>query len=131
MTNFKSGCTRDRFLYLLKIFFLHQSLPAYVHLPHVWNIILKGRVLKIIVCDLLGFGDLIVKLDISTFPMVFSSIVVICSRKRSTSCSSSSLSVELQYIMTKKNTTLKIFFYRCEIVTWTFSHPRRRFPSPH
>ena len=33
---------RTWFLYLLKIFFLHQSLPAHVHLPHVWNIILKG-----------------------------------------------------------------------------------------
>ena len=33
---------RAWFLYLLKIFVLHQSLPAHVHLPHVWNIILKG-----------------------------------------------------------------------------------------
>ena len=32
----------------------------------------KEKVLKIIVCDLLGIGDLIVKLDILTLPMVCS-----------------------------------------------------------
>ena len=92
----------------------------------------KEKVLQIIdVCKLLGIGDLNVKLD-----NLADGFLKHCSHMLSEKVHLMQLLFPfgwIETIMTKKRHDLKIlfFFYRCEIVTWTFSHQRRQFPSHH